>query len=277
MLGASRHGLLVALQAGAIPVALLALAALAGGLLQHRPVWSVEALAPKFERLSPMSGVKRLFSRQALLQFGKGLAKIFAVGALASWLLWRERDRLEGLVGREPVDVLSVTLSLALKLLGSILALHAAVTVGDVILQRFAWLRRQRMTKEEVKRESKEQDGNPEIKAKIRQLRAQRVRKRMMAAVPKATVVITNPTHYAVALRYEKGQAAPICVAKGVDEVALRIREVATEHDVPLVENPPLARALHASVKLDDEIPVEHYKAVAEVIGFVLRLKRRAS
>jgi len=133
------------------------------------------------------------------------------------------------------------------------------------------------MSKQELKDEMKEQDGNPEIKAKLRQLRAQRVRKRMMAEVPKATVVITNPTHFAVALRYEKGQAAPICVAKGVDELALRIRSVAEEHQVPIVENPPLARALHASVEIEDEIPVERYKAVAEVIGFVLRLNRRAS
>jgi flagellar biosynthetic protein FlhB len=145
------------------------------------------------------------------------------------------------------------------------------------VVARFSWMRRLRMSKQELKDEMKEQDGNPEIKAKLRQLRAQRLRKRMMAEVPKATVVIANPTHFAVALRYETGQAAPICVAKGVDELALRIRSVAEEHQVPVVENPPLARALHASVEIDDEIPVEHYKAVAEVIGFVLRLKRRAS
>ncbi|MBV9078417.1 MAG: EscU/YscU/HrcU family type III secretion system export apparatus switch protein, partial [Methylobacteriaceae bacterium] len=120
-------------------------------------------------------------------------------------------------------------------------------------------------------------EGNPEIKAKLRQLRSQRLRKRMMAAVPSATVVVANPTHYAVALKYEKGMSAPICVAKGVDALALRIREVAEAHGVSVVENPPLARALHATVEIDAEIPVEHYKAVAEVIGFVLRLKRRAS
>jgi flagellar biosynthesis protein FlhB len=131
------------------------------------------------------------------------------------------------------------------------------------------------MTKRELKEEYKETEGNPEIKAKLKQIRVARVKRRMMAAVPTATVVITNPTHYAVALRYERGMAAPVCVAKGVDDLALRIRAVATEHRVAVVENPPLARALHATVRIDDEIPVEHYKAVAEVIGAILRLRRR--
>lgn len=277
MLNAGEFGLLAALKALAIPIGLLMIAALAGGLVQHRPVWSFEALTPKIERLSPLAGLKRLFGMQAVVQFLKGLLKIVIVGALASWLLWGERDRLEGLVGQDLLTLLGFTLGLALKLLGAILALHAVVTIGDVIWARFSWLRRLRMTKEEVKRESKEQDGNPEIKAKLRQMRTARLRKRMMAAVPKATVVVTNPTHYAVALRYEPGMAAPLCVAKGVDAAALRIRSVAEEHRVPVVENPPLARALHATAEIDDEIPVEHYKAVAEVIGFVLRLKRRAS
>jgi flagellar biosynthetic protein FlhB len=133
------------------------------------------------------------------------------------------------------------------------------------------------MSKRELKEEFKEQEGNPEIKARLRQIRTARLKKRMMNAVPTATVVVTNPTHYAVALKYDKGMAAPVCVAKGVDSLALRIRAVAAEHGVAVIENPPLARALHATVQIDDEIPVEHYKAVAEVIGYVLRLRRRAS
>jgi flagellar biosynthetic protein FlhB len=133
------------------------------------------------------------------------------------------------------------------------------------------------MSKRELKEEFKEQEGSPEIKARLRQIRLARVKRRMMKAVPEATVVVANPTHYAVALKYEAGMAAPVCVAKGVDSLALRIRAVAAEHGVAVVENPPLARALHATVEIDDEIPVEHYKAVAEVIGYVLRLRRRAS
>jgi flagellar biosynthetic protein FlhB len=145
------------------------------------------------------------------------------------------------------------------------------------LYQRFRWHKRLRMSKEEVKQEHKESEGSPEVKGRMKQLRAQRVKKRMMAAVPTATVIVTNPTHYAVALRYEAGMAAPICVAKGVDSLALKIRAVAKDHDVPILENPPLARALHATVEIDAEIPAEHYRAVAEVIGYVMRLRRRAA
>lgn len=275
--GAGRQALVVACEALAAPVGLLAAAALAAGLAQHRPLWSAEPMRPQLSRLSPMAGLARVFGKQAVGQFSKGLLKIVAVGALASATLWGERDRLEAMTGLWPGDLMAIVLSLSERLLGAILALHAVFAAADYGYSRFAWLRRQRMTRQEIKEEQRDADGNPEIKAKLRQIRARRVRKRMMAAVPKATVVITNPTHYAVALRYEKGQAAPICVAKGIDELAARIRAVAEEHRVPLVENPPLARALHATVDVEDEIPVEHYRAVAEVIGFVLRVNRRAS
>jgi flagellar biosynthetic protein FlhB len=160
--------------------------------------------------------------------------------------------------------------------MGGMLAVYAVIALGDALYQRNRWHKRLRMTKEEMKQEHKESEGSPEVKARIRQLRQARVKKRMMAAVPTATVVVTNPTHFAVALRYEAGMAAPICVAKGVDSLALRIRAVAADHDVPVMENPPLARALHATVEVDEEIPAEHYRAVAEVIGFVLRLRRAA-
>jgi flagellar biosynthetic protein FlhB len=277
MLAAGRGALLTGFQAAALPIGFLVVAALAGGLLQHRPLWTFEPLKPKFERLSPGAGFKRIFGLQAFGRFGKGLLKIAIVGVVASIALWRERDRVESLITLEMADLVVAMTSIAVRLLTVVLAIYAAVSIGDYVVARFSWMKRLRMSKQELKDEMKEQDGNPEIKAKLRQLRAQSLRKRMMAEVPKATVVITNPTHFAVALRYEPGQAAPICVAKGVDELALRIRGVAEEHQVPVVENPPLARALHASVEIDDEIPVEHYKAVAEVIGFVLRLKRRAS
>ncbi|NNM71646.1 flagellar biosynthesis protein FlhB [Enterovirga aerilata] len=277
MLAAGRRALLVGLQAAALPVGFLMVAALAAGLLQHRPLWTVEPLKPKFERLSPGAGFKRIFGLQALGRFGKGLLKIAVVGVVAGVALWGERERLEALVTLEAADLVRVMTQVALRLLGLALAIYAVIAIGDYVVARFSWMRRLRMSKQELKDELKEQDGNPEIKAKLRQIRAQRLRRRMMAEVPKATVVVANPTHFAVALRYEAGQAAPVCVAKGVDELALRIRSVAEEHQVPVVENPPLARALHAAVEIDDEIPVEHYKAVAEVIGFVLRLKRRAS
>lgn len=190
-------------------------------------------------------------------------------------MLWGERDRLQGFAQMDVHALLPAVLMLTMKLMASVLAIFAIIAIGDFGYQRFTWHQRQRMTKQELKDEYKNTEGNPEVKAKLRQLRAQRARSRMMAQVPKATVIITNPTHYAIALQYENGQGAPVCLAKGVDAIALKIREVAGEHSIPIVENPPLARALYATVDIDDEIPVEHYQAVAEVIGYVLRLKHR--
>jgi flagellar biosynthetic protein FlhB len=162
---------------------------------------------------------------------------------------------------------------LLFKVLIAALAAMAVIAGADYMLQRFQFLKRNRMSKHEIKEEYRQTEGDPMIKARIRQIRQERARKRMIAAVPEATVVIVNPTHFAVALKYESGKmAAPICVAKGVDALALRIRDVAKEHGVPVVENPPLARALHAAVELDEAIPPEHYKAVAQVIGYVMRL-----
>jgi len=261
----------------ALPIAFIVFGGLAGGSIQHRPLWTLQPLKPQFGRLSPMAGMKRLFGREAFAQFIKGLLKIIIVGAVAATLLWNERDRLDGLARLDPVALMPATLALSIKLLAGVLAIYAVLALGDAVYQRISWRKRQMMSKRELKEEFKEQEGSPEIKARLRQIRAARVKKRMMKAVPDATVVITNPTHYAVALKYEKGMAAPVCVAKGLDSLALRIRAVATQHGVAVVENPPLARALHATVDVDDEIPVEHYKAVAEVIGYVLRLRRRAS
>jgi flagellar biosynthetic protein FlhB len=162
---------------------------------------------------------------------------------------------------------------LLFKVMIAALVALAVIAGGDYIIQRFRFLQRNRMSKQEVKEEFRQSEGDPAVKAKIRQIRMERSRRRMIAAVPEATVVIMNPTHFAVALKYESGKmAAPVCVAKGVDALALRIRAVAEEHEVAVVENPPLARALHASVEVDQAIPAEHYKAVAQVIGYVMRL-----
>ena len=159
--------------------------------------------------------------------------------------------------------------------MGAVVAMLAAVAIGDYFFQYRQWYERQKMSLQEIKDEFKQSEGDPHIKGKHpADLRQQRMKKRMMAAVPKARVIITNPTHYAVALSYERGMPAPICVAKGVDNIALKIREIAGKHDIPIVENVPLARALHATVEIDEEIPVEHYHAVAEIIGYVMGLKR---
>jgi flagellar biosynthetic protein FlhB len=262
------------LAAIAIPFLLLALAALVGNMIQHRLVWSSEALQPKLSKISPLAGLKRMFSKQALANFAKGLAKLILVGAVMSVLLWSERSRLEGLVATDLVVLLPFTKVLSLKVLGAVVAMLALIAAADYLFQYRQWFERQKMSMRELKEEFKQTEGDPMIKAKIRQLRETRMRKRMMAAVPTASVVITNPTHYAIALKYERGMNAPLCVAKGIDAVALKIRDVAGAHSVPIVENPPLARALHGAVEIDREIPPEHYKAVAEVIGYVMRLNR---
>jgi len=260
----------------AVPLLLLLVAALAGNLIQHRLVWSFEPLRPSLNKISPIAGFRRLFSKQALANFVKGLAKLALVGTIMVALIWPRRHQLEGLVMTDLGGVLALTKSLALEILGAVVAVMAFVAAADYLFQYRVWYDRQKMSLKEMREEFKQTEGDPTIKAKLRQLRHSRMRKRMMAAVPKATVVITNPEHYAVALQYDRGMEAPVCVAKGADLIALKIREIATEHGVPVVENPPLARALHASVEIDDQIPAEHYKAVAEVIGFVMRLRRHA-
>jgi len=265
------------LSAIVLPLGVLALAALIGNVIQHRLVWSAESLSPKFSKISPLAGAKRLFSMQALVNFIKGLVKILGLGAVMTALLWPQRHRLDGMVSTDILSTLVLTRSLALDMMGAVVAILFLIAAADYLYQYRTWFERQKMSMRELKEEFKQTEGDPMIKGKIRQLRQQRMRKRMMAAVPKASVVITNPTHYAVALQYEKGMEAPICVAKGADNMALKIREIAKQHSVPIVENPPLARALHASVEVDDEIPTEHYKAVAEVIGYIAKLRRAAS
>ena len=259
-----------------IPLALLMLAGIGGNMIQHRLVWSGEALKPKFSKISPLAGIKRLFSMQAVANFVKGLIKIAVLGAVMTALLWPQRHRLEGLVQVDLFGTLLLTKSLALQMIGAVVAILFLVAAADFVFQYRQWFERQKMSMRELKEEFKQSEGDPMIKGKIRQLRQQRMRKRMMAAVPKASVIITNPTHYAIALQYEKGMEAPVCLAKGTDLIALKIREIATAHSVPIVENPPLARALHATVEIDEEIPTEHYKAVAEVIGYVMKLRRAA-
>jgi flagellar biosynthesis protein FlhB len=196
------------------------------------------------------------------------------IGAVMTPLLWPERYRLEGLVGVDPPAILPIVHVLSLKVLGTVVAILAIIAAVDYLFQYRQWFERQKMSVAELKEEFRQTDGDPAVKGKIRQIRQARMRKRMMAAVPAASVVITNPTHYAVALRYERGMNAPICVAKGVDLIARKIREVASEHGIAIVENAPLARAVHATVEIDQEIQPEHYKAVAEIIGYVMRLDR---
>ncbi|SCB53960.1 flagellar biosynthetic protein FlhB [Bradyrhizobium shewense] len=257
-----------------VPLLMLMLAAIAGNMLQHRLVWSAESLTPKFSKISPGAGFKRIFGKQAAANFLKGIGKLVLLGVVMTMILWPERHRMEAMVRLDPAAMLGASTSMTIHLLGAVVAALAIVAIADYFFQYRSWFQRQKMSLQEIKEEFKQSEGDPHIKGKIRQLRQQRAKKRMMAAVPKASVIITNPTHYSVALSYERGMTAPICVAKGVDNLAFKIREIAREHDIPIVENVPLARALYATVEIDQEIPTEHYHAVAEVIGYVMRLKR---
>ena len=274
LLRLTQHLELAIIAAIGVPLLMLALAAIAGNMMQHRLVWSGESLKPKFSKISPGAGFKRIFGKQAAANFLKGILKLVVLGAVMVMILWPERHRLEALVKLDPSAMLGVTTSLTVQLLGAVVAALAIVAISDYLFQYRTWFQRQKMSLQEMKEEFKQSEGDPQVKAKIRQLRQARSKKRMMAAVPKASVVITNPTHYSVALSYERGMTAPICVAKGVDNLALKIREIAREHGIPIVENVPLARSLHATVEIDQEIPVEHYQAVAEIIGYVMQLKR---
>ncbi|WP_374274584.1 flagellar biosynthesis protein FlhB [Brevundimonas sp.] len=267
---------------GAIPLlGAVAIATIIGGaggnLAQSGLIFSAEKMKPKWSKVSPMEGFKRIFGADGLVQFIKTFLKLVATGVIC-WLVLKPHVReIEALAAMSPATILPFARDLALALMISMLVFLGFTAAADLMWQKFQFAKRMRMTKEELKEDYKQAEGDPHVKAKLKQIRSQRSRQRMMQAVPEATVVVTNPTHYSVALRYEpdKGDGAPVCVAKGVDALALRIREVAREHGVPVVENVPLARALYAKVEVDAVIPREHFEAAAKVIGFVMNRRRR--
>jgi len=257
-----------------LPIGIAMLAALAANFLQIGPILSAEQLKPKLEKISLVKGTQRLFSVKSLVEFAKGIFKLSIVTVAVFLVLWPDRERLPQLAQLTIPELLDLLRWLALKVIGAVLAVMLVIAALDFAFQKYQHHEDMRMTKQEVKDEHKQTEGDPQVKQRLRQLRQEKARTRMMAAVPDASAVVTNPTHYAVALAYDQGaMAAPKVVAKGADLVAWRIREVAREHDVPIVPNPPLARALHDGVDLGQEIPPEHYKAVAQIISYVMRLR----
>lgn len=246
-----------------------------GNLAQSGLMFTPDKLKPQWERVSPMAGFKRIFGPDGLFQFGKTFLKLIAVGVICWFVLKPHTREFENLVAMSPASILPFSRDLAIALMSAAIIFLGFTAGADFIWQKMRFAKRMRMTKEEVKEDYKQSEGDPHVKAKLKQIRAQRSRKRMMQAVPTATVIVTNPTHYSVALRYEKDDPAPVCVAKGVDVLALKIREVAREHSVPIVENVPLARALYATVEIDDVIPREHFEAAAKVIGFVMQSRKK--
>lgn len=247
--------------------------AILGGLMQGRPSITMSRLALKWSKLSPVSGFKRLFGGKALVEFAKTLAKLILVCSAALLVVWPRAVGLDALIGASPVEIGNAAGGLIMAMIKTIAVLVSALALFDFVYQRRSWMSKMRMSLKEIKDEHKDAEGDPKIKAKIRSIGIQRSRKRMMAAVPTASVIVTNPTHFAVALKYDHGKmGAPVVVAKGVDAIALKIREIATGANVPIIENRPLARALYAAVDVDHPIPAEHYAAVAEIIGYVMRL-----
>ena len=258
-----------------LPVIILMLGAFLGAVIQHPPILTVEKIIPKLSKISPLAGLKRLFSMQNFVEITKSIIKITIVGCVVVILVWPERHRLEQMMTQDPGDVADVIYVMVLRIFGGVVAVMAVIAGLDFLFQKFQHIKKMRMTKQEIKDEMKQTDGDPHIKARLRQIRQERARGRMMAAVPEADVVVTNPTHYAVALKYEHEKMdVPMVVAKGADHIAHKIREVAKENNIPILENPPLARALFATVEVDEEIKEDHYKAVAEVVGYILRLKK---
>ncbi len=272
----SLHAAALAILWGIAPPALAAAAGFAAAtLLQTGFLVRAASLKPDLSRISPMSGLKRLVSPQTIVQMVKSVAKLGVLGICLFVAVRRVLPALPAEPFTTPGLLLHQLASQGKLLILMLLGAQAAIAGADLLWERMHHMKQLRMTFQEVRDEHKESEGNPLVKQRQRQLARSRARRRMMQAVPKASVVITNPTHYAVALAYEKGsQGAPRVVAKGADEVAARIRELARESRVPIVANPPLARALFR-VELDTEIPTEHFKAVAEVIAFVWRLKNR--
>ena len=251
-------------------------AGVAGHLMQAGLLWAPDKLKPDFSKVNPLAGLGRMFGIEAWVAFAKALAKAGVAAACAWFVLKPQLARFGGFGALDTAAILPVSADLVRALAFAVILAMSVIAAADWLWTRQRRLQRLKMTREEVKQDHKDSEGDPHVKARQKALRIQRAKTRMMAAVPKATVVVMNPTHFAVALRYEQGKdAAPVCVAKGVDSLALKIRAVAEEAGVPVIEDPPLARALHAALDVDETIPREHYEAVAKVIGFVLGRARR--
>uniref|UniRef100_A0A7C4MQ41 Flagellar biosynthetic protein FlhB n=1 Tax=Desulfatirhabdium butyrativorans TaxID=340467 RepID=A0A7C4MQ41_9BACT len=249
-------------------------ATVVGNVLQVGFMISSEALTPKFSKLNPLTGIKRLLSVRSFAEVLKAIFKIGCLGYVGWLVLRSESESFPVLVQVELIDIAGYLWRVTLKI-GFFSLLVMMVLAGmDYGFQRWQYEKDLRMTKQEVKEEMKQTEGDPKIKSRIRSIQMELARRRMMAAVPSATVVITNPTHLAVALQYQSGMTAPKVVAKGAGFVALRIREIAAEHHVPIIENKPVAQALYKAVPLGQSIPVDLYQAVAEILAFVYRMKR---
>lgn len=251
-------------------MAVIAVCGVLASLMQNIPQANGERIKPQYARISPAKGWHRLFGFQGLTEFLKSVVKLLAVSLVAVLLVRAELPEILDTLATEPAVLPGLVLGLCFRVVLALFLIALVLALGDLVLSRYQWRHQLRMTRQEVKEEFKQQEGDPLLKSRIRALGRQRLSRRMMAKVPAATVIVTNPTHYAVALRYARDEGgAPVVVAKGADHLALRIRELAKGHDIPVVENPPLARALYSQAEVDQMIPAEFYRAVAEIIHFL--------
>jgi len=253
-------------------LALLLLAAVLPPFVLNAWVFAPKAIVPDLNRLNPITGFGRMFSWNSLMELGKAVLKASLIGGVAIMLIWKERDEIFGLLAQPLESGLAHAGNLVTYSFLILVATLVLVVAADVPFQIWQHFDKLKMTKEEVKQEMKEMMGDPHVKGRIRSLQMQAARKRMMAAVPQADVIVTNPTHFAVALAYKAGMGAPRVVAKGMGAIALKIRELGAEHAVPVLEAPPLARALYKHADLDTEIPAALYNAVAEVLAYIFQL-----
>ena len=252
------------------------IAAILANIVQFGFLFTIKPLIPKFEKINPIKGLKRLFSLKTIVEGLKMTLKVTIAFIVGGWLFFEFLKEIPKLELMSFFEQLKWFEEKALIIIFAMLAVFLVFALIDFIYQKYTYIKSLRMSKQEIKDEYKQTEGNPEIKAKIRQLQREMAKKRMMSEVPKADVVITNPTHYAVAIRYDKTKdEAPRVIAKGVDNLAIKIKEIAREHDILIVENPPLARELYKLVEVDELIPPKLYQAVAEVLAFVYKAKNR--
>jgi len=248
--------------------------AIVSNVAQTGLIWSTKKIQPELSKISILKGFKRMFGVRSSVEFVKGILKICLVTIVGVILAAPFLSDITMFAVRDISETLDRILIISIWFFTGSTIVMAVIAALDFAFQKQQMTKQLKMSKQEVKEEHKQSEGDPHVKARIRQIRMERAQQRMMASVPEADVVITNPTHYAVALKYKMdSMQVPMLIAKGMDTLAFKIREVAEENDIPIVENPPLARALHAAVELDEEIPAEHYMAVAEVIGYVMRLR----
>ncbi len=247
---------------------------LGASFLQHPPQFALERITPQWSRISPSQGLTRIFGLQGLVHFGKSLAKLVAIAGTVWLILKSDKDTVVTAMLQDPSTIPELILTIALRLLSAACVATIVIVAADLVWTQKSWRRSLRMTKQEIKEEHKQAEGDPILKSRRLSLARDRARSRMMAAVPQATLVVANPTHFAVALRYVQEEGgAPVVLAKGVDLIALKIREIAEANDIPVIEDRALARSLHASVQIDQMIPPEFYKVVAELLCMVYARK----